>query len=97
MSKERLMKLLLAPCITEKSALVSSKYRQIVFKIVPDATKREVKQAVELMFEVEVEKVQLSNVKGKCRLFQRVHGRRSDWKKAYVKLKPGHDINFLGT
>ena len=62
----------------------------------PDATKPEIKQAVELMFKVEVEGVQVVNVAGKRKRFGRMAGRRPDWKKAYVRLKPGHDIDFVG-
>ena len=64
--------------------------------MLPDARKPEIKQAVELMFKVEVESVQVMNVKGKRKGFGRVRGKRSDWKKAYVSLKPGHDIDFMG-
>ncbi|MBN4078753.1 50S ribosomal protein L23, partial [Gammaproteobacteria bacterium AH-315-C21] len=69
---------------------------QIVFRVVSDATKSEVAKAVELMFDVKVKGVQVSNVKGKTRNFRKIAGRRSDWKKAYVSLAEGHDIDFLG-
>jgi len=95
MNKERLMTLLHEPRVTEKSTMVAEKHRQIVFKVAPDATKPEIKQAVELMFEVEVENVQVVNVNGKRKTFGRMPGRRSNWKKAYVKLKPGSDIDFM--
>ncbi len=97
MNKERLMTLLHGPRVTEKSTMVADKHRQIVFKVAPDATKPEIKQAVELMFEVEVENVQVINVNGKRKIFGRMPGRRSNWKKAYVKLKPGSDIDFMDT
>ena len=96
MSEERLMKLLLSPHVSEKSTRIADKTRQFVFKVVPDATKPEIKQAVELMFKVEVEGVQVVNVAGKRKRFGRMAGRRPDWKKAYVRLKPGHDIDFVG-
>ena len=97
MNQEMLMNLLLAPRITEKSTMVSEKYRQYVFRVLKNATKAQIRQAVELMFKVEVESVQISNVKGKRKAFKQAVGKRSDWKKAYVKLKPGFDINFMGT
>ena len=96
MSEERLMKLLLSPHVSEKSTRIADKNRQFVFKVVPDATKPEIKAAVELMFKVEVEGVQVVNVAGKRKRFGRMAGRRPDWKKAYVRLKPGHDIDFVG-
>ena len=96
MSQERLMKVLLEPRITEKSSLLGDKYNQYVFKVVRDASKPEIKKAVELLFEVEVESVQVLNVKGKSKRFSQMLGRRSDWKKAYVKLKPGFDIDYMG-
>lgn len=97
MNQEKLMNLLIAPRITEKTTMVGEKYRQYVFKVLKDASKTQIRQAVELMFKVEVESVQVSNVKGKRKAFKQTMGRRSDWKKAYVKLKPGFDINFMGT
>lgn len=96
MSKERLMKILLEPRVTEKSAQLGDKYRQFVFKVVKDASKPEIKQAVELLFEVEVDSVQICNVKGKVKGYRQTVGRRADWKKAYVTLKPGFDIDFMG-
>ncbi len=96
MSQDRLMKVLLEPRITEKSSLLGDKYNQYVFKVVRDASKPEIKKAVELLFEVEVESVQVLNVKGKSKRFSQMLGRRSDWKKAYVKLKPGFDIDYMG-
>ena len=96
MSQERLMKILLEPRVTEKSTLLGDKFNQFVFKVVKDATKPEIKQAVELMFEVEVDSVKVNNVKGKQKVSRQKKGCRSDWKKAYVKLKPGFDIDFMG-
>ncbi len=96
MNKERLMNVLLEPRITEKSSLLGDKYNQFVFKVAKNASKPEIKQAVELMFEVEVDSVQVNNVKGKSKRYKNTSGRRSDWKKAYVKLKPGSNIDFMG-
>ncbi len=97
MNQEKLMNLLLAPRITEKSTLVGEKYQQYVFKVLKTATKPQIRQAVELMFKVEVESVQVTNVKGKRKVFKQAAGKRSDWKKAYVRLKPGFEINYMGT
>ena len=96
MSQERLMRILLSPHVSEKTTRIADAHNQFVFKVVPDARKPEIKRAVELMFKVEVESVQVLNVKGKHKVSGRVRGRRSDWKKAYVSLKPGHDIDFMG-
>ena len=96
MNQERLMKILLEPRVTEKSTQLADSNHQFTFKVKNDATKSEVKGAVELMFEVQVESVQLLNVKGKRKRFGQRQGKRSDWKKAYVKLKPGFDIDFMG-
>ncbi|NIR29811.1 MAG: 50S ribosomal protein L23 [Gammaproteobacteria bacterium] len=96
MNEERLMKILLAPHVSEKSTLAGDERGQIIFKVAADAAKPEVKAAVEKMFEVKVERVRICNVKGKRKSFGGVSGRRSGWKKAYVKLAPGHDIDFLG-
>ena len=95
MNDERLMGLLLSPHVSEKSTRVAEKSNQIVFRVRADARKPEIRRAVERMFKVEVEHVQVLNVKGKRKGLQRRAGRRSDWKKAYVRLKPGHDIDFL--
>lgn len=96
MKKERLMKVLLAPHVSEKSTTASDTNRQFVFRVLPDANKLEIKKAVELMFEVKVDSVQVSNVKGKRKRFGQIAGRRADWKKAYVKLQPGQDLDFMG-
>lgn len=94
-SQERLMQVLLAPQISEKATYVADKNEQVVFKVAPSATKPEVKAAVELLFKVEVKSVQIANVKGKQKRFGRMMGRRKDWKKAFVCLKPGQEINFV--
>lgn len=96
MSKERLMKILLSPVVSEKSAMIADKANQFGFKVVPDATKPEIAQAVELLFDVKVKDVRTVNVKGKQKRFGAVMGRRNNWKKAYVRLQEGHDIDFAG-
>jgi large subunit ribosomal protein L23 len=96
MNQERLMKVLLAPHISEKSSIAADQNNQVVFKVATDATKPEIKQAVELLFEVKVEKVQVSNVKGKTKRFGAKMGSRNDWKKAYITLQEGQEIDFLG-
>jgi len=95
-SNERLMKVLLAPHVSEKAAVAADANRQFVFKVLPDADKAEIKGAVEKLFEVKVENVQVSNVKGKKKRFGQVQGRRANWKKAYVTLQEGHDIELMG-
>jgi large subunit ribosomal protein L23 len=95
-SSERLLQVLLAPQISEKSTFVAERNNQVVFRVVRDATKPEIKAAVEMLFKVEVHGVQVSNVKGKAKRFGRFMGRRDHWKKAYVALKPGQEINFAG-
>ena len=93
-SNERLMTLLLAPIVSEKGTYVADKHEQVIFRVAPDATKPEIKAAVELMFKVNVENVQVVCVKGKQKRFGAINGRRKDWKKAYVCLAPGQEINF---
>jgi large subunit ribosomal protein L23 len=92
--EERLMQVLLAPQISEKATYIADKNEQVIFRVASDATKPEVKAAVELLFKVEVKAVQVSNVKGKQKRFGKMMGRRKGWKKAYVCLKPGQEINF---
>jgi large subunit ribosomal protein L23 len=92
--QDRLLQVILAPQITEKATYVADKHQQIAFKVRTDATKPEIKAAVELMFKVEVQAVTVANVKGKEKRAGRMIGRRKDWKKAYVSLKPGQEINF---
>ena len=93
-SQERLMQVLLAPQVSEKATYLADKNEQVVFFVVPTATKPEVKAAVELLFKVEVKSVQISNLKGKAKRYGRFMGRRSDMRKAFVCLKPGQEINF---
>ena len=94
--EERLLKVLKAPHISEKSTMVAEKLNTSVFKIATDATKAEVKAAVEKLFEVKVEAVRTLNVAGKTKRTGARMGRRSDWKKAYVTLVEGQDIDFVG-
>ena len=93
-SEERLMKVLLAPVITEKATFVAEKNEQVVFLVMPDATKPEIKAAVELLFKVEVESVQTANRLGKQKRTGKLNGRRNHTKRAFVCLKPGQEINF---
>lgn len=94
MSNYQLIDVLEAPIISEKSTIAAEKDNRFVFKVKKQATKKQVKNAVEAMFKVEVDSVNVLNVKGKKKRFGKTLGQRSDWKKAYVKLKPGHDISF---
>ena len=96
MSQERLMQIIVAPHVTEKTALSAEVSNQHGFKVLSDATKTEVKAAVELMFDVKVTDVNLLNVKGKVKRFRQKEGKRSDWKKAYVSLAEGSVINYEG-
>lgn len=95
-NKYQLAGVLEAPIISEKSTNAAERNRQFVFKVQKEATKKQVKNAVEIMFAVEVDSVQVLNVKGKQKRVGRSLGQRSDWKKAYVKLKSGYDIEFSG-
>ena len=95
MNQERLMQVLLAPQISEKATFVAEKNEQVIFRVASDATKPEIKAAVELLFKVGVESVQVANVKGKVKRFKGAVGRRKGWKKAYVSLKAGQEINFV--
>ena len=92
----RLAQVLVAPIVSEKATNVAEKHNQVLFKVLRDATKPEIKAAVELMFKVEVESVQTVNQKGKVKRFGRSMGRRDHVKKAYVSLKPGQELNFSG-
>jgi large subunit ribosomal protein L23 len=94
MSAERLMQVILAPIVTEKATFVAEKNNQIAFRVVDDATKPEIKAAVELLFKVQVESVQVLNRKGKEKRFGRFVGRRRGERKAYVSLVAGQEIDF---
>ena len=94
---DRLMNVVLAPVVSEKSTFVADKSRQYVFRVADDATKPQIRAAVELMFKIKVEGVTVANVKGKQRRFGRTIGRKRSWKKAYVRLAEGQEINFAAT
>jgi len=96
MSNERLYKVLLSPRMTEKSTRVGESSNQYVFKVTTDSNKKEIKDAVEKLFEVNVESVRTVKVKGKSKTFKLRAGKRSDWKKAYVRVQEGQVIDFLG-
>ena len=90
------MTVLQGPVFSEKSTTATEKHNQVVFKVRTDATKAEIRQAVELLFEVKVEGVQVANYRGKLKRFSQTRGRRNNWKKAYVRLAEGSQIDFLG-
>lgn len=94
MNKERIFKVLRAPHVSEKASMVGDAGNQVVFKVALDANKRDIKAAVEALFSVNVEGVRVTTVKGKTKRTRFGVGRRSDWKKAYVRLAPGQDIDF---
>lgn len=94
MNQERLLKILLAPVVSEKSTRVGEKHDQVVFRVMHDATKAEIRAAVQLLFKVDVKAVQLLNQQGKAKRFGRFPGRRRDTRKAYVRLAQGQEINF---
>lgn len=96
MNDQRIMNILLGPHITEKAAIVGESSNQYVFQIATNATKPEVKQAVEKLFEVEVDAVRVVNVKGKTKRTGARMGQRKNWKKAYVRVKAGQTIDFAG-
>ena len=97
MNQERVMQVLLAPHVSEKSTLAADQANQVVFRVALDATKPEIRKAVETLFKVSVENVTVVRSQGKRKRFGRLQGRRSDWKKAYVRLAPGNDIDFTAT
>jgi len=94
--EERLMTVIVGPHISEKSTAVADGSNQVVFKVRRDATKREIRDAVELLFEVKVGNVTVSNVPGKEKGRGANRGRQSAWKKAYVRLAPGSNVDFVG-
>ena len=96
MNFERLHQIILAPVISEKATRVAEKRNQAVFKVLRDAQKPEIKEAVEKLFSVKVTSVSTLNVKGKTKRFGQTVGKRSDWKKAYVTLAEGQEIDFVG-
>ena len=97
MSKERLMQVLLGPHVSEKSTRLADAHHQVVFRVRRDAHKDEIRRAVDLLFDVKVSGVTVLNQRGKRKRFAAGRGgARSDWKKAYVQLAQGYDINFMG-
>ncbi len=97
MNAEKLLMVLREPHTSEKATIIAEKYKQYTFKVLKTATKHEIKNAVESLFNVKVEKVSLTNVKGKHKRFKQTAGKRSDWKKAYVSLHPDYDIDLTVT
>ena len=95
-NSERLMTVLLAPVVSEKGTYIADKFEQVIFRVVQDATKPEIKAAVELMFKVTVDSVQTVQHKGKVKRFGKSIGRRDHVKKAYVSLAAGQELNFSG-
>ncbi len=94
--QERLMMVIIGPHVSEKSTALADASNQVVFKVRPDATKREIKEAVEVLFEVKVGNVTVTNVQGKVKRHGQSKGRQAAWKKAYVRLVPGDNIDFMG-
>jgi large subunit ribosomal protein L23 len=97
MNSERLMMVLREPHTSEKSTVMADKFKQFVFKVLKNATKTEIKLAVEHIFNVKVRSVSVINVKGKSKRFKQTSGKRSDWKKAFVSLHADQDIDFTVT
>jgi large subunit ribosomal protein L23 len=94
MNDERLLMIIRAPHTSEKTTTIAEKNRQFTFKVLKNSTKTEIKLAVEKLFNVKVRSVSIANVKGKKKRFKQISGQRSDWKKAFVSLQPGSDIDF---
>ena len=97
MNAERMHQILLRPVISEKSTNAAEANRQVVFEVLENATKAEVREAVEKLFNVSVIAVQVLNVRGKIKRFGKTPGKRNNWKKAYVRLAVGDEIDFLGS
>ena len=97
MNQERVFNVLLGPHVSEKTAIATEMNNQYTFRVAPDASKLEIRRAVEKLFKVKVANVQVLNVKGKVKMNRFGAARRSDWKKAYVRLESGHDIDFTVT
>jgi len=96
MNQERIYQVLRGPHVSEKSTIIADEANQVVFTVARDATKKEIKAAVEQLFEVKVRDVRVVNVNGKRKSFGRLQGRRPDWKKAYVALEAGEELDFIG-
>ena len=97
MNQERLHQMIRRPVISEKSTIAADSMHQVIFEGLNDATKSEIKEAVETLFDVTVQRVRVVNVRGKIKRFGRTPGKRKNWKKAYVRLAEGDDIDFLGS
>ncbi|CJL85204.1 50S ribosomal protein L23 [Streptococcus pneumoniae] len=97
MNQERVFKVLLGPHVSEKATALADSKKQFVFKVATDATKLEIKKAVESLFDVKVAAVNTLNVQGKTKRTARGLGKRNDWKKAYIALQPGQDLDFSGS
>ena len=97
MNQERLHQVIRRPVISEKSTIAADSMHQVIFEVLDDATKSEIKQAVEALFDVTVQRVRVVNVRGKIKRFGRTPGKRKNWKKAYVRLAEGDDIDVLGS
>ena len=97
MNQERVFKVLLGPHVSEKATVLADSKKQFVFKVATDATKLEIKKAVESLFDVKVAAVNTLNVQGKTKRTARGLGKRDDWKKAYIALQPGQDLDFSGS
>ncbi|CZH05238.1 TPA: 50S ribosomal protein L23 [Legionella pneumophila subsp. pneumophila] len=97
MNAERLMMVLREPHTSEKATVMADKFKQFTFKVLKNATKTEIKLAVEHIFNVKVKSVSVVNVKGKSKRFKQTSGKRSDWKKAFVSLHADQDIDFTAT
>jgi large subunit ribosomal protein L23 len=94
--QERLTTVILGPHVSEKTTAAADKRHQVVFKVRLDASKREIRQAVEMLFEVKVDRVTVVRILGKIKRHGLTRGRQASWKKAYVRLAPGNDISFMG-
>ena len=97
MNQERVFKVLLGPHVSEKATVLADSKKQFVFKVATDATKLEIKKAVARLFDVKVAAVNTLNVQGKTKRTARGLGKRNDWKKAYIALQPGQDLDFSGS
>ena len=97
MNQERVFKVLLGPHVSEKATVLADSKKQFVFEVATDATKLEIKKAVESLFDVKVAAVNTLNVQGKTKRTARGLGKRNDWKKAYIALQPGQDLDFSGS
>ncbi len=96
LDQERLMTVVLGPHVSEKTTIMADKHNQVVFRVRRDSNKADIRRAVELLFDVKVEQVQVVNYRGKIKRSGNEWGQRQNWKKAYVTLAEGDDIDFMG-